>query len=169
MCEFEAGDIECLCIHSSGWMSVRKEIEELSVPRRGDVDLRRDVSEANRGDEEVLGRYGFKERTAEGHIVVDLAKRMKMAAGTTHLRKREEHRVMYKSGGTAHRWNTSLQKVQCAGELAGKPTDISPEPTLPNTSQLRQQSYSILRSSTHPPAPGSRRKLSSVLLPTNRI
>lgn len=106
VCEFEAGDVECLCIHSSGWMSVRREIEELSVPRRGDVDLRRDVSEANRG--------------AEGHIVVDLAKRMKMAAGTTHLRKREEHRVMYKSGGTAHRWNTSLQKVQCAGRVSRK-------------------------------------------------
>lgn len=78
--EFEAGDVECcLWIHSSGWMSVRRETEKLSVPRREDVDLRRDVSEANRGDEEVLGRYGFKERTAEGHIVVDLAKRMKMA------------------------------------------------------------------------------------------
>ena len=32
-------------------------------------------------------------------MVVDFAKKMEMAAVNTYFKKREEHRVMYKSGG----------------------------------------------------------------------
>ncbi|KAK3539824.1 hypothetical protein QTP70_013337 [Hemibagrus guttatus] len=51
------------------------------------------------GDEEVMGKFGVKERNLEGQRVVDFAKRMDMAVVNTYFQKREEHRVTYKSGG----------------------------------------------------------------------
>ncbi|KAK3544656.1 hypothetical protein QTP86_025603, partial [Hemibagrus guttatus] len=58
-----------------------------------------DVGEGNTGDEEVMGKFGVKERNLEGQMVVDFAKRMDMAVVNTYFQKREEHRVTYKSGG----------------------------------------------------------------------
>uniref|UniRef100_A0AAR2IVR4 Endonuclease/exonuclease/phosphatase domain-containing protein n=1 Tax=Pygocentrus nattereri TaxID=42514 RepID=A0AAR2IVR4_PYGNA len=63
------------------------------------ADFNGHVGEGNRGDEEVLGMYGVKDRNAEGQMVVDFAKRMEMAVVNTYFQKREEHRVTYKSGG----------------------------------------------------------------------
>ncbi|KAK3561329.1 hypothetical protein QTP86_030628 [Hemibagrus guttatus] len=57
------------------------------------------VGEGNRGDEEVMDKFGVKERNLEGQMVVDFAKRMDMAEVNTYFQKREEHRVTYKSGG----------------------------------------------------------------------
>ena len=57
------------------------------------ADLNRHVGEGNRGDEEVLGRGGFKERNFEGQMVVDFAKRMQMTVFNTYIRKKEEQRV----------------------------------------------------------------------------
>ncbi|KAI5095782.1 hypothetical protein C0J45_14212 [Silurus meridionalis] len=57
------------------------------------------VGEGNRGDEEVIGRYGFKQRNVEGQMVVDFAKRMEMAVVNTYFRRKEDNRVTYKSGG----------------------------------------------------------------------
>ncbi|KAK3552749.1 hypothetical protein QTP86_022155 [Hemibagrus guttatus] len=57
------------------------------------------VGEGNRGDEEVMGKFGVMERNLEGQMVVDFAKRMDMAVVNTYFQKREEHRVTYKSGG----------------------------------------------------------------------
>ncbi|KAK3506867.1 hypothetical protein QTP70_030604 [Hemibagrus guttatus] len=51
------------------------------------------------GDEEVMGKFGVKERNLEGQMLVDFAKRMDMAVVNTYFQKREEHRVTYKSGG----------------------------------------------------------------------
>ncbi|KAK3563309.1 hypothetical protein QTP86_021637 [Hemibagrus guttatus] len=51
------------------------------------------------GDEEVMGKFGVKERNLEGQMVVDFAKRMDMGVVNTYFQKREEHRVTYKSGG----------------------------------------------------------------------
>ncbi|KAK3548176.1 hypothetical protein QTP70_005197 [Hemibagrus guttatus] len=51
------------------------------------------------GDEEVMGKFGVKERNLEGQMVVDFAKRMDMGVLNTYFQKREEHRVTYKSGG----------------------------------------------------------------------
>ncbi|KAK3532754.1 hypothetical protein QTP86_028122 [Hemibagrus guttatus] len=51
------------------------------------------------GDEEVMGKFGVKERNLEGQMVVDFAKRMDMEVVNTYFQKREEHRVTYKSGG----------------------------------------------------------------------
>ncbi|KAK3554099.1 hypothetical protein QTP70_019195 [Hemibagrus guttatus] len=55
--------------------------------------------EGNTGDEEVMGKFGVKERNLEGQMVVDFAKRMDMGVVNTYFQKREEHRVTYKSGG----------------------------------------------------------------------
>ncbi|KAK3564149.1 hypothetical protein QTP86_009031 [Hemibagrus guttatus] len=57
------------------------------------------VGEGNTGDEEVMGKFGVKERNLEGQMVVDFAKRMDMGVVNTYFQKREEHRVTYKSGG----------------------------------------------------------------------
>ncbi|KAK3541624.1 hypothetical protein QTP86_033058, partial [Hemibagrus guttatus] len=63
------------------------------------ADFNGHVGEGNRGDEEVMVKFGVKERNLEGQMVVDFAKRMYMAVVNTYFQKREEHRVTYKSGG----------------------------------------------------------------------
>ncbi|KAK3542985.1 hypothetical protein QTP70_008520 [Hemibagrus guttatus] len=62
------------------------------------ADFNGHVGEGNAGDEEVIGKFGVKERNLEGQMVVDFAKRMDMAVVNTYFQKREEHRVTYKSG-----------------------------------------------------------------------
>ncbi|KAK3546851.1 hypothetical protein QTP86_003049 [Hemibagrus guttatus] len=64
------------------------------------------------GDEEVMGKFGVKERNLEGQMVVDFAKRMDMAVVNTYFQKREEHRVTYKSGGS--RTQKKRQKLRQA-------------------------------------------------------
>ncbi|XP_051791150.1 uncharacterized protein LOC127529918 [Erpetoichthys calabaricus] len=63
------------------------------------ADFNGHVGEGNSGDEEVIGRYGVKQRNEEGQRIVNFAKRMDMAVVNTYFNKREEHRVTYKSGG----------------------------------------------------------------------
>ncbi|KAK3522511.1 hypothetical protein QTP86_017045, partial [Hemibagrus guttatus] len=81
------------------------ELDEVmeSIPRGERVvigaDFNGHVGEGNTGDEEVMGKFGVKERNLEGQMVVDFAKRMDMAVVNTYFQKREEHRVTYKSGG----------------------------------------------------------------------
>ncbi|KAI5613467.1 hypothetical protein C0J50_11355 [Silurus asotus] len=83
------------------------------VPRKERLvigaDFNGDVGEGNRGDEEVMGRYGFKERNVEGQMVVDFAKRMEMAVVNTYFKKKEDHRVTYRSGGKC----TQVDYVLC--------------------------------------------------------
>ena len=47
------------------------------------ADFNEHVGEGNRGDENVMGRYGDKARNAEGQMVVDFATRMEIAAVNT--------------------------------------------------------------------------------------
>ncbi|KAK3508090.1 hypothetical protein QTP70_013444 [Hemibagrus guttatus] len=63
------------------------------------ADFNGHVGEGNTGYEEVMGKFGVKERNLEGQMVVDFAKRMDMGVVNTYFQKREEHRVTYKSGG----------------------------------------------------------------------
>ncbi|KAK3507156.1 hypothetical protein QTP70_009289 [Hemibagrus guttatus] len=63
------------------------------------ADFNGHVGEGNTGDEEVMGKFGVKERNIEGQMVVDFAKKIDMAVVNTYFQKREEHRVTYKSGG----------------------------------------------------------------------
>ncbi|KAK3508965.1 hypothetical protein QTP70_015386, partial [Hemibagrus guttatus] len=73
------------------------------------VNFNGHVGEGNTGDEEVMGKFGVKERNLEGQMVVDFAKRMDMAVVNTYFQKREEHRVTYKSGGRS----TQVDYILC--------------------------------------------------------
>ncbi|KAK3535140.1 hypothetical protein QTP70_004796 [Hemibagrus guttatus] len=48
------------------------------------VDFNGHVGEGNTDDEEVMGKFGVKERNLEGQMVVDFAKRMDMAVVNTY-------------------------------------------------------------------------------------
>ena len=63
------------------------------------ADLNGHVGEGNIEDEEIMGRYGAGTRNKEGSMVVDFGKRMNLAIVNTYFKKKDEHRVTYKSGG----------------------------------------------------------------------
>ncbi|KAK3507261.1 hypothetical protein QTP70_012974 [Hemibagrus guttatus] len=83
------------------WSELDEVMESIPTGERVVIgtDFNGHVGEGNRGDEEVMGKFGVKERNLEGQMVVDFAKRMDMAVVNTYFHKREEHRVTYKSGG----------------------------------------------------------------------
>ncbi|KAK3543292.1 hypothetical protein QTP70_014047, partial [Hemibagrus guttatus] len=83
------------------WSELDEVMESIPTGERVVIgaDFNGHVGEGNRGDEEVKGKFGVKERNLEGQMAVDFAKRMDMAVVNTYFQKREEHRVTYKSGG----------------------------------------------------------------------
>ncbi|KAK3560797.1 hypothetical protein QTP86_019493 [Hemibagrus guttatus] len=82
------------------WSELDEMIESIPMGERVVIgtDFNGHVGEGNRCDEELMGKFGVKERNLEGHMVVDFAKWMDMAVVNTYFQKREEHRVTYKSG-----------------------------------------------------------------------
>ncbi|KAK3548096.1 hypothetical protein QTP70_004523 [Hemibagrus guttatus] len=82
------------------WSELDEVMESIPMGERVVIgaDFNGHVGEGNRGDEEVMGKFGVKERNLEGQMVVDFAKRMDMAVVNTYFQKREEHRVTYRSG-----------------------------------------------------------------------
>ena len=86
-------------------------IESVSKEKRivlgADVNGR--VGEGNIGDEEIMGRYGAGTRNKEGSMVVDFGKRMDLAIVNTYFKKKDEHRVTYKTGGKS----TQVDYVMC--------------------------------------------------------
>ncbi|KAK3531340.1 hypothetical protein QTP70_018141, partial [Hemibagrus guttatus] len=83
------------------WSELDEVMESIPTGERVVIgaDFNGHVDEGNTGDEEVMGKFGVKERNLEGQMVVDFAKRMDMGVVNTYFQKREEHRVTYKSGG----------------------------------------------------------------------
>ncbi|KAK3527484.1 hypothetical protein QTP86_023019, partial [Hemibagrus guttatus] len=83
------------------WSELDEVMESIPTGERVVIgaDFNEHVGERNTGDEEVMGKFGVKERNLKGQMVVDFAKRMDMAVVNTYFQKREEHRVAYKSGG----------------------------------------------------------------------
>ncbi|KAI5102804.1 gastrula zinc finger protein XlCGF28.1-like [Silurus meridionalis] len=57
----------------------------------------------------VISVYAPQERNVEGQMVVDFAKRMEMAVVNTYFKKKEDHRVTYRSGGRC----TQVDYVLC--------------------------------------------------------
>ncbi|KAK3545181.1 hypothetical protein QTP70_001769 [Hemibagrus guttatus] len=85
------------------WSELDEVMESIPTGERVVIgaDFNGHVGEGNRGDEEVMGKFGVRERNLEGQMVVDFAKRMDMAVVNTYFQKREEHRVTYKTGGNS--------------------------------------------------------------------
>ncbi|KAK3522213.1 hypothetical protein QTP70_032774, partial [Hemibagrus guttatus] len=83
------------------WSELDEVMESIPTGERVVIgaDFNGHVGEGNTGDEEVMGKFGVKERNLEGQMVVDFAKRMDMGVVNTYFQKTEEHRVTYKSGG----------------------------------------------------------------------
>ncbi|KAK3570318.1 hypothetical protein QTP86_017167 [Hemibagrus guttatus] len=81
------------------WSELDEVMESIPTGERVVIgaDFNGHVGEGIRGDEEVMGKFGVKERNLEGQLVVDFAKRMDMTVVNTCFQKREEHRVTYKS------------------------------------------------------------------------
>ena len=57
------------------------------------------MAEENIGNEKVMGRYGAGTTNKGGLIVVDFAKRMDFPVVNAYFKKKDEHRVAYKSRG----------------------------------------------------------------------
>ena len=57
------------------------------------------MGEGNIGDEEIMGRYGAGTRNKKESMVLDFPKRMDLAIINAYFKKKNEHRVTYKSGG----------------------------------------------------------------------
>ncbi|KAK3518407.1 hypothetical protein QTP70_000608 [Hemibagrus guttatus] len=114
------------------WSELDEVMESIPTGERVVIgaDFNGHVGEGNRGDEEVMGKFGVKERNLEGQMVVDIAKRMDMAVVNTYFQKREEHRVTYKSGGRRTQKKRSkiekktkwwkLKKEECCEEFRQK-------------------------------------------------
>ena len=93
------------------WEDLDGLIESISKEERIDLgaDLNGHVGEGNIGDEKIMGRYGAGTRNKEGSIVVDFGKRINLAIVNTYFKKKDEHRVTYKSGGKS----TLVDYVMC--------------------------------------------------------
>ncbi|KAK3512985.1 hypothetical protein QTP70_034000 [Hemibagrus guttatus] len=109
------------------WSELDEVMESIPTGERVVIgaDFNGHVGEGNTGHEEVMGKFGVKERNLEGQMVVDFAKRMDMGVVNTYFQKREEHRVTYKSGGRRTqiekktKW-WKLKKEECCEELRQK-------------------------------------------------
>ncbi|KAK3561686.1 hypothetical protein QTP86_012553 [Hemibagrus guttatus] len=105
------------------WIELDEVMESIPTGERVVIgaDFNGHVGEGNTGDEEVMGKFGVKERNLEGQMVVDFAKRMDMAVVNTYFQKREEHRVTYKSGGKSTQvvlpddWETTAEVIRETG------------------------------------------------------
>ncbi|KAK3548847.1 hypothetical protein QTP70_021038, partial [Hemibagrus guttatus] len=105
------------------WSELDEVMESIPMGERVVIgaDFNGHVGEGNRGDEEVMGKFGVKERNLEGQMVVDFAKRMDMAVVNTYFQKREEHRVTYNSGGRRTQvvlpddWETTAEVIRETG------------------------------------------------------
>ncbi|KAK3543384.1 hypothetical protein QTP70_018408, partial [Hemibagrus guttatus] len=71
------------------WSELDEVIESIPTGERVVIgaDFNGHVGEGNRGDEEVMSKFGVKERNLEGQMVVDFAKRMDMAVVNTYRQK----------------------------------------------------------------------------------
>ena len=73
------------------------------------ADLNGHVGKGNIGAEEIIWRYSAGTRNKEESMVVDFAKRMDLAVVNIYFKKKDKHRVTYKSGGKG----TQVDYVMC--------------------------------------------------------
>ncbi|KAK3540883.1 hypothetical protein QTP86_002978 [Hemibagrus guttatus] len=72
------------------WSELDEVMESIPTGERVVIgaDFNGHVGGGNTGDEEVMGKFGVKERNLEGQMLVDFAKRMDMAVVNTYFQKR---------------------------------------------------------------------------------
>ncbi|KAK3521326.1 hypothetical protein QTP70_003167 [Hemibagrus guttatus] len=132
------------------WSELDEVMESIPTGERVVIgaDFNGHVGEGNTGDEQVMGKFGVKERNLEGQMVVDFAKRMDMAVVNTYFQKREEHRVTYKSGDdivicsesreqveeNLERWRFALERRGM--KVSRSKTENSPDPPQSSSHQL---------------------------------
>ncbi|KAK3557429.1 hypothetical protein QTP70_026629, partial [Hemibagrus guttatus] len=122
------------------WSELDEVMESIPTGERVVIgaDFNGHVGEGNTGDEEVMGKFGVKERNLEGQMVVDFAKRMDMAVVNTYFQKREEYRVTYKSGGR----RTQVDYILCR---SGNLKEISDCKVVVGESVARQHRMVVCR------------------------
>ena len=93
------------------WQDLDGLIESISKQERIILgpDLNGHVGEENTGDEEVMRRYDAGTRNKKRSIVVDFEKRIDLAIVNIYYKKKDKHRVTYKSGGKS----TQVDYVMC--------------------------------------------------------
>ena len=81
------------------WKDLDGLIESISKEERIVLGSYRNghVDKENIGNEVIMGRYGAGTRNKEGSVVVDFGKRIDLALVNTYFKKKDEHRVTYKS------------------------------------------------------------------------
>ena len=101
------------------WEDLDGLIESISKEERIvlGADLNGHVGKGNIGDEERMGRYGVGTRNKEGSMVVDFGKRMDLAIVNTYFKKKDEHKVTYKSGGKSTQVDCDVQKEKLEGNV----------------------------------------------------
>ena len=115
------------------WEDLDGLIESISKEERIvlGADLNGHVGEGNIGDEEIMGRYGAGTRNKEGLMVVDFGKWMDLAIVNTYFKKKDEHRVTYKSGRKAAPYggmqNGSYGEKEKSRESKAKDTVVETE------------------------------------------
>ncbi|KAK3539065.1 hypothetical protein QTP86_023506 [Hemibagrus guttatus] len=94
------------------WSELDEVMESIPTGERVVIgaDFNGHVGEGNTGDEEVMGKFGVKERNLEGQMVVDFAKRMDMGVVNTYFQKREEHRGDREKGAGIQRKRLAKKK-----------------------------------------------------------
>ena len=63
------------------------------------ADLNGHVGQGNIRDEKIMGRYGAGKRNKEESMAVEFGKRMNLAIVNTYFKKKDKHKVTYKSDG----------------------------------------------------------------------
>ncbi|KAK3508392.1 hypothetical protein QTP70_027449 [Hemibagrus guttatus] len=102
------------------WSELDEVMESIPTGERVVIgaDFNGHVGEGNTGDEEVIWKFGVKERNLEGQMVVEFAKRMDMSVVKTYFQKMEEHRVVLPDD-----WETTAEVIR---ETGRKVLGVSP-------------------------------------------
>ncbi|KAK3547415.1 hypothetical protein QTP86_018917, partial [Hemibagrus guttatus] len=135
------------------WSELDEVMESIPMGERVVIgaDFNGPVGEGNTGDEEVMGKFGVKERNLEGQMVVDFAKRMDMgsAAATAEVIRETERKVLGVSSGRRKEdketwwWNEEVQDSVQRKRLAKKKWDM--DRTKENRQEYKELQHRVKR------------------------
>ena len=111
----------CMEEKNDFWQDLDGLIESVSKQERIvlGADLNGHVGEGKIGDEEIMGRYGAGTRNKEGLMIVDFAKRIDLSLINTYFKRKDDHKVTYKSGEKS----TQVDYVMCRSRNLKKMCD----------------------------------------------